>query len=179
MNLEICRFCFICCLLWSSFTTREMARRSDRLLERGEAIRALAPGHICGICREMIKFAAQLDGCSHTFCAPCLLRWSLRRRGRTCPTCRQAWTTMTYRPSNPPPTDTSELDEVALSISQEIEMVLQQDEETETDEEVVRVRRPMTGAERSAAWRERQARKRGAEFTREESEKRQARRKRE
>jgi len=43
-----------------------MARRSDRLLERGEAIRALAPGHICGICREMIKFAAQLDGCSHT-----------------------------------------------------------------------------------------------------------------
>jgi len=83
---------------------------------------------------------------------------------------------MTYRPSNPPPTDTSELDEVALSISQEIEMVLQQDEETETDEEV---RRPMTGAERSAAWRERHARKRGAEFTREESEKRQARRKRE
>ena len=58
-------------------------------------------------------------------------------------------------------------------------MVLQQDEETETDEEVVRVRRPMTGAERSAAWRERQARKRGAEFTREESEKPQARHKRE
>ena len=55
-------------------------------------------------------------------------------------------------------------------------MVLHQDEETETDEEV---RRPMTQAERSAAWRERNLRKRGAEFTREESEKRQARRKRE
>ena len=89
---------------------------------------------------------------------------------------------MTYSPSERPTRPTPEemqemreLDEVALRLHQEIDRLREADEETETDTDDD-TRRPLTGRERSAAWRARQKAERGTDFTRDESAARRARR---
>ena len=82
---------------------------------------------------------------------------------------------MTYSPSERPPSEMREreLDEVALRLRQEIDRIREEDEETDTDDDT---RRPLTGREKSAAWRARQKAARGTDFTRDESAARRARR---
>jgi len=40
----------------------------------------------CSICLEDISDKAQVDGCSHVFCMPCITLWS--KNSNTCPMCK-------------------------------------------------------------------------------------------
>ena len=44
----------------------------------------------CPICMETPKNTATLDGCSHSFCRKCIVKWS--KTENSCPVCRQTFT---------------------------------------------------------------------------------------
>jgi len=44
----------------------------------------------CNICLDTIKNKATLDGCTHTFCRKCIVKWS--NTSNTCPCCRTEFT---------------------------------------------------------------------------------------
>lgn len=44
----------------------------------------------CPICMETPKNKATLDGCSHSFCRKCIVKWS--KTENSCPVCRQTFT---------------------------------------------------------------------------------------
>lgn len=51
----------------------------------------------CTICLSSIKNEAALDGCSHTFCRKCIVKWS--KTENSCPQCRSSFTTVTTKKS--------------------------------------------------------------------------------
>lgn len=44
----------------------------------------------CNICLDSVKNKASLDGCSHTFCRKCIVKWA--KTSNTCPCCRKDFT---------------------------------------------------------------------------------------
>lgn len=60
----------------------------------------------CPICYEPMSYASEtsINGCGHTFCAPCIIQWSekfnLTVAPGTCPCCRELYTDMA--PKNKP-----------------------------------------------------------------------------
>lgn len=44
----------------------------------------------CNICLDEITNEANLDGCTHTFCRKCIVKWS--KTSNTCPCCRKEFT---------------------------------------------------------------------------------------
>jgi hypothetical protein len=47
----------------------------------------------CSICLCKAKNEAKLDGCSHTFCRKCIVKWS--KSNNSCPECRSTFHTVT------------------------------------------------------------------------------------
>lgn len=45
---------------------------------------------LCAICMETPKNKATLDGCSHSFCRKCIVKWS--KTENSCPVCRKSFT---------------------------------------------------------------------------------------
>ena len=52
--------------------------------------KAESQGKTCNICLDRIKNEATLDGCTHTFCRKCIVKWS--KTSNTCPCCRKDFT---------------------------------------------------------------------------------------
>ena len=44
----------------------------------------------CNICLDNVQNEATLDGCSHTFCRKCIVKWA--KSSNTCPCCRKEFT---------------------------------------------------------------------------------------
>jgi len=53
----------------------------------------LKPFKYCSICLCKAKNEAKLDGCSHTFCRKCIMKWS--KCNNTCPECRRRFQMVT------------------------------------------------------------------------------------
>ena len=148
-------------------------------------------------------FPSTLQPCGHWFCGCCALRWSVEDSGRRCPVCNIDWVSLEYVPHWVPlangaqrgvwiratKTLQNEVRDAAVGpvrpqpsseeTESDEESETESDEETETESDAepeTTVRRPMTGAERSAQWRARQFARYGYDFTANESAARRQRR---